>query len=277
LKYGIGLFATAEIGTPQQVARDIEQRGFESVWLSEHTHEPVTREMGHNKPPEFWRAFDPFVALAAMAVASERLMLATGVLQLIERDPIIVAKETASLDHVSGGRAILGVGFGWLREAMANHGTEYRTRFMLVEEQVTAMKAMWTSDAAEFHGKLVDFAPLNMNPKPVQRPYPPVYIGAKGERGIEALVRVGDGWMPLASEEEWPDIRDAVPGIVDRMRAAGRTLDRLPLTMFTGGVPSAAAIADMAAHGVERIVLDVSSMDRGEYLGELDSLAAKIA
>ena len=206
---------------------------------------------------------DPFVALAAAAAATERLLLGTGVALLIERDPIITAKEVASLDLVSGGRAIFGVGVGWNREEMENHGTDPRTRGELLDERVRAMIEIWTEDEAEFHGKYVDFDPIAAWPKPVQRPHPPVYVGG-GRRAFGRIAEFGDAWLP----------NRMTPGKLGPMlgelrEAAGRDV---PVTVF-GEPGEPGALEEYARLGVERVLLALPTLPEGETLDRLDELA----
>src|SRR5436190_900736 len=187
-----------------------EERGFESLWFPEHTHIPASRETpwpgGADLPEQYWHTYDPFVALSAVAQATERLRLATGICLIIQRDPITTAKEVASLDRLSGGRFLFGVGAGWNREEMQNHGTDPDRRFGVMRERIEAMKAIWTQDEPEYHGKHVDFDPLWSWPKPLQQPHPPVWVGGSSPKVIDRVVRFGDGWMPnRVPLDELPD------------------------------------------------------------------------
>src|SRR5881227_2821501 len=197
---GAAIFATDYAIRPDDLARELEQRGFESLWLPEHTHIPASRRSpypaGGELPKEYSHTYDPFVALATVADATERIKLATGICLVIERDPITTAKEVASLDRLSEGRFLFGVGAGWNLEEMENHGTDPRRRFSLMRERIEAMKAIWTEDEASHHGELVDFDPIWSWPKPVQKPHPPVLVGGNGERVLERVVAFGDEWMP---------------------------------------------------------------------------------
>ncbi|HEV3229956.1 MAG TPA: LLM class F420-dependent oxidoreductase, partial [Solirubrobacteraceae bacterium] len=185
---------------PAELARLVEERGFESLFFPEHTHIPASRDTpypaGGDLPQEYWHTYDPFVALTAAAAATERLRIATGICLVIERDPITTAKEVASIDRLSGGRFLFGVGAGWNVEEMANHGTDFRHRFGVMREHVEAMKAIWTEDEASYHGKYVDFDRILSWPKPLQQPHPPVIVGGNGERVLERVIAFGDEWMP---------------------------------------------------------------------------------
>src|SRR5919109_4158229 len=209
MKFGIAVFPTDDAADPGTIARLVEERGFESLFFPEHTHIPVSRRTpypgGGDLPDMYARTHDPFVALTAAAMATERLLLATGICLVVERDPIITAKEVASLDHVSGGRFLFGVGAGWNEEEIENHGTDPRRRFGLMRERIEAMKAIWTQDEAEYHGRYVDFDPIWSWPKPVQKPHPPVLVGGLGSQVIDRAVAFGDEWMPnrLGDEERF--------------------------------------------------------------------------
>src|SRR5579864_5056514 len=169
-----------------ELAPAAEEVGFESLWVAEHSHIPTSRESrwpgGDQLPTQYWHTIDPFIALTMAATASKTLLVGTGICLVIERDPIHTAKEVASVDHVSNGRFIFGVGGGWNREEMADHGTDFSTRWKLLRERVEAMKAIWTQDVAEYHGEMVDFGPMWSWPKPVQKPHPPVVLGGSGPK-----------------------------------------------------------------------------------------------
>ena len=211
MKIGLAMFSTHYAIRPADLGRLAEEHGFDSLFLPEHTHIPASRRTpypaGGELPKEYSHLYDPFVALATVVDATERLLLATGICLVVERDPIVTAKEVASLDHLSGGRFLFGVGAGWNREEMEDHGTDPRTRFSLMAERVEAMKALWTDDEAEYHGRHVDFEPSWSWPKPVQKPHPPILVGGNGAKVIDRVLRFGDEWMPTVGRD---------PGIVDR-------------------------------------------------------------
>lgn len=209
MEFGVAIFLTDETPSPPDVGRMVEERGFESLFLPEHTHIPVSRRTpypaGGELPREYARTYDPFVALAAIAPVTRRLRLGTGICLVAQRDPIVTAKAVASLDLVSGGRVLFGVGAGWNEEEMEDHGTDPRTRFGLLRERVEAMKAIWAHDEASYHGRGVDFEPLWSWPKPVQRPHPPVLVGGNGRTVGDRVLAFGDAWMPnrLGDEERF--------------------------------------------------------------------------
>jgi probable F420-dependent oxidoreductase len=199
--FGVQMFATHYAIPPDALAREAEARGFESLWLPEHTHIPVSRRSpwpgGPVLPKEYSHTYDLFVALAMAAAVTSRIKVASGICLLVERDPITTAKEVASLDHLSGGRVLFGIGAGWNAEEMAHHGTSFRTRWSLLRERVEALKAIWTEDEASFDGELVHFEPLWSWPKPVQKPHPPVILGAHGAKALARVVDYCDGWIPI--------------------------------------------------------------------------------
>ncbi len=274
MDFGAAYFATDYSIDVMELARVLEERGFESLFLADHTHIPVSRRSpwpgGPELPRHYWHTLDPFVALAAAAAVTSRIRLGTGICLVVERDPIITAKEVASLDLLSGGRAILGVGAGWNGEEMENHGTDFATRFRLLRERVLAMREVWTSDEAEFHGELVDFDPIWSWPKPVQRPHPPVLVGGSGAGTLRRVVDYGDGWMPIPGRGS---IVERIPELQELAAAAGRP--PIPVTIY-GAPPDPATLDHYRAAGVSRCVFVVPSVAREEALPELDRLAEMV-
>jgi len=265
MKIGVNTFLTDEGISGPVLGRALEERGFESLFLAEHSHIPTSRRSpypgGGELPRMYYRAFDPFVALAAIGAATERLILGTGVTLLIQRDIIHTAKEIATLDQLSGGRVVFGVGVGWNREEMENHGTDPRTRGALVDEQLSALRAIWTEDEAEFHGKFIDFDPIYSWPKPIQRPHPPIFLGG-GPTAAERAIRHGIGWIPLSVADP--------AAIADQL--AGFRESGLPVTAITVGVPDLAVLDAYAEAGVERVTLQLDTTPEAESLRELDTL-----
>ena len=200
MKFGVAIFPTTDVPSPAKLARMAQDCGFESLFFPEHTHIPASRDTpypaGGELPPEYSRTYDPFIALATAAQATDRILLGTAVCLVIERDPIITAKEVASLDCLSNGRFLFVVGAGWNREEMANHGTDPSTRFGLMRERVEAMKAIWTQDEASYRGRHVEFERIWCWPKPVQQPHPPVLVGGNGPRVLDRVLAYGDEWVP---------------------------------------------------------------------------------
>ena len=203
MKYGCFIFATDYAIRPDELARALEERGFESFWVPEHTHIPASRRSpwpgGTPLPEEYWHTLDPFVALGAAAAVTSRLRLGTGICLVIERDPITLAKEVASLDWISRGRVLFGVGGGWNPEEMENHGTDFTSRWKVLRERIAAMKEIWTRDEAEFHGKHVNFDKIWSYPKPVQKPYPPILMGGAGPHARQRAAEFDGHWMPIAA------------------------------------------------------------------------------
>ncbi|HET8820598.1 MAG TPA: LLM class F420-dependent oxidoreductase [Thermoleophilaceae bacterium] len=252
MELGLANFLTDYGMAPAELGRQAEQRGFESLFLPEHTHIPVSRETpypgGGELPSEYSHTLDPFVALGAVAAVTERLKIGTGVCLVIERDPIVTAKEVATLDHLSGGRFLFGVGAGWNIEEMRNHGTDPSTRFRRMRESVGAMKAIWTEDEAEYHGKLIDFDPIWIWPKPVQKPHPPVLVGGLGDKVYDRVVAYGDEWIP--NRVQSPEaLGERIRELQRRAEAAGR--GPIPVTVF-GAKPEVRLLERLRAAGVTR-------------------------
>jgi probable F420-dependent oxidoreductase len=237
-------------------------------------HIPVKRETpwagGGELPREYAHTLDPFVALGAAAATTQRLKLGTGICLVIQRDPILLAKEVASLDHVSGGRFLFGVGAGWLREEIANHGTEPRTRWSLFGERMAAMQAIWSSDEASFHGRYVNFDPIWSWPKPVQKPRPPVLLGGDFQAAIERVIKYADEWMPHPDRGDQP-FKDRLAGFWQQSESAGR--GRMPVTVF-GSRADARLIDEYQTAGVSRCVFRLPSQTADEVMPILEKAAA---
>jgi probable F420-dependent oxidoreductase len=271
MKFGVSTFLTDESIRPTVLGPALEERGFDALFLAEHTHIPVTAEVpfpGYELPREYFRTLDPFVALAAVASVTRSLLLGTGIALVVERDPIITAKEVASLDVISGGRAVFGVGAGWILDEMRNHGTDPRSRGRLMDERIRAMIALWTQEKAEFHGEFVDFDPAYSWPKPVQRPHPPIYVGGGSERAFARLAEYGTAWMPSAIPP------DELGTHIDRMRQV--TGAKTPVTVF-GADGSGESLDIYAELGVDRVLLSLPTLPEAEALSELDRLTANAA
>jgi probable F420-dependent oxidoreductase len=271
MKFGISTFVTDDSIDPVSLARGIEERGFHSLVIAEHSNIPVSRESaypgGGELPSVYYKTLDPFVTLAAAAAVTERIELFTGVALLIQRDPIHTAKEAASIDLISGGRFVFGVGAGWNLEEMRNHGTDPKTRGALLDERIEAIKALWTDEPAGYHGKHVDIESSYFRPKPVQTPHPPIYIGGDSDATVKRVLRHGAGWIsnPLPVEnlaKRIGQIRDG--GGVDA-----------PLAMF--GAPTDAeywkAVEEL---GFGQLALLLPSKPKDESLRLLDEYAALV-
>jgi probable F420-dependent oxidoreductase len=271
VEFGVALFPTDYSIQPAELARLVEQRDFESLFFTEHTHIPVSRETprpgGGELPREYWHSYDPFVALSFAAAATERIKIGTGVSLVVEHDPIVLAKVTASLDRLSGGRFLFGVGAGWNREEMRNHGTDPHYRFSILRERVEAIKAIWTEDEPEYHGRFVDFDPIWCWPKPLQRPHPPVLVGGTGEKVLDRVLAYGDEWFPNRMESP-----EQLGRRIDELRErAGRQVK----VSFFGATPEPRAVERLGAAGVDRCVFYVSpDADPGEAERQLDAFAA---
>ena len=275
--FGVAIFPTDYAIRPDELARELEQRGFESLWFPEHTHIPANRRTaypaGGDLPKEYWHTHDPFVALTAAAMATTKLRVATGICLIIERDPITTAKEVASLDMLSGGRFIFGIGGGWNAEEMENHGTNYKSRWRLLRERVLAMKEIWTKDEAEFHGEFVNFDKLWSYPKPVQKPHPPILMGGDGATTFDRVVEFCDGWMPIGYR--LANLAGKIADLRARAEHAGRDPQSISITIF-GATPERAAIEKLEALGVERAVFMLPSGDRDVVMPLVDTYAGLI-
>jgi len=271
MHFGVQMFATDEAIRVDELARAAEERGFESLWLPEHTHIPTSRRSpwpgGPVLPREYWRTHDLFVALATAAAVTTRLKVASGICLLVERDPITTAKEVASLDVLSNGRLLFGIGAGWNAEEMAHHGTDFRTRWQLLRERVLAMKQIWTEDEPAFDGEFVHFEPLWSWPKPVQKPHPPILLGGHGRRALERVVDYCDGWLPIGLRAG-----DLGAGIAALHRiAADKGRDPRTLSVSVYGVPMRPDdVARLRDLGVERVVFGLPPAGRDTVLPLLD-------
>ena len=268
MKFGVATFVTDDGIRPDALGKALEERGFDSLFLAEHSHIPASRETPYPRgelPRRYYRTLDPFVALAAAASVTSELLLATGVALLIQRDVIHTANEVASLDLVSGGRVIFGVGVGWNREEMRNHGTDPRTRGALLDEQLQALKAIWTRDEAEFHGRHVDFDPIFLWPKPVQQPHPPIYVGGESPAALARLAEHGDGWLPRVGTDS-AELRRVRGWLAEQGR------QDVPFTIF-GATKDRRELEGYAEAGVDRVTFLLPTLPEAETLAELDSLA----
>jgi probable F420-dependent oxidoreductase len=275
--FGVMMFPTEYSVAPDQLAVIVEQRGYESLFFPEHTHIPASRATpypaGGELPREYWHSYDPFIALTAAAAATERLLIATGICLVVERDPITTAKEVASLDQLSGGRLLFGVGAGWNVEEMANHGTDGSRRFGVLRERIEAMKQIWTEEEASYHGDHVDFDAIWSFPKPLQRPHPRILVGGNGPKVVERVLSYGDEWMPNAM----PDAH-ALQHRIRKFREQAEASARGPLGVTLYAAPAKAeAIAEYEDAGVGRYVFLLMSAGREDTEQRLDHLDRVIA
>jgi probable F420-dependent oxidoreductase len=274
MDYGVVMFPTEYAMQPDELARALEERGFESVWFPEHTHIPGSRRSpwpgGGELPREYWSAYDPFVALMAAAGATKKLKLGTGICLVIERDPIVTAKEIATLDRLSGGRFLFGIGAGWNAEEMENHGVEFKKRWRVLRERVLAMKKIWTEKEATYHGEYVNFDRIWADPKPVQKPHPPVIMGGDGATTFDRVAEFGDGWIPILRGNKNPVER--IPELHARLKQAGRDPKSAPVSLFFAQ-PKREFLDSIAAAGVTRAIFGLPSEPREKVLPRLDGYA----
>jgi probable F420-dependent oxidoreductase len=272
------LFADYAMG-PGELARTLEAHGFESIWAPEHSHIPISRAtpfpQGGELPKKYYEAMDPFVTLTAAAVATETLKVGTGVCLVTQRDPIQTAKLVASIDQVSRGRFLFGVGGGWNAEEMTDHGTQFRTRFKLMRERIAAMKEIWTKSEAEYHGEFVDFPPMMSWPKPVQRPHPPVIVGGAFPYAARRALIYGDGWIPHASRPQYGDVTDFMPRFRQMAAEAGREPGSVPVTVW-GVAEDLDLLQRHRDLGIARVVVSLPSARAGAVLPILDRWAELI-
>ena len=278
---GAFMFVTDYSMRPDELARLLEERGFESLWVPEHTHIPASRLSpwpgGADLPQEYWHSYDPFVALSAAAAVTTKLKLGTGICLIVERDPITTAKEIASLDMLSDGRFMFGIGGGWNAEEMENHGTNYRRRWRLLRERILAMKAIWTEDEAEFHGEFVNFDKLWAYPKPVQKPHPPIFMGGDGPTTFNRVVDFCDGWMPIAGRPgQEGSLAEKIALLRRQAEEAGRDPASLPISLYWMGRPQEDTIERVEEAGVDRIIFGLPSAQRDEVMPRIDQCAELI-
>lgn len=273
MDFGVVMFPTDYTIRPDELGRALEERGFESLWVPEHTHIPASRRSpwpgGANLPKEYWSAYDPFVALTAAAMATSWLRLGTGICLVVERDPIITAKEVASLDRLSGGRFLFGIGGGWNAEEMEHHGTEFKKRWRVLRERVLAMKEIWTKEEAEFHGEFVRFDKIWSQPKPVQKPHPPIIMGGDGPTTFDRVIEFANGWMPISRPGRSSPV-EKIPALRQQAEKAGRDPRSISVTIFFAK-PDRAAVDALRAAGVDRAIFGVPSESREKVLPLLDS------
>lgn len=272
MRFGVLTFVTDEGIGPAELGLALEQRGFESLFVAEHSHIPVNTKtpypMGGPIPPKYYRTLDPFVALTAAAGATENLVLGTGIALLPQRDPILTAKEVVSLDLVSQGRFRFGVGVGWLREEIANHGVDPAVRGRVTDERLQAMIAIWTQEKAEFHGEFVDFDPIYSWPKPLTQPYPPLYLGG-GPTSFKRIARLNAGWLSMSPSA------DALSGQLQELRAVAE--HDVPVINIHMGKHSAHELDRYPEVGLEHVLVELPTEPRDQTLRRLDELQAEFS
>ena len=275
MQFGAAMFFTDYSMSPAELGRALEERGFESVWAPEHSHIPLSRRTpfpgGGDLPKRYYDAMDPFVTLTAAAAVTTKLKIGTGVCLVNQRDPIQTAKQVASLDQISQGRFLFGVGVGWNAEEMENHGTVFETRAKLVRERIEAMKAIWTKSKAEYHGEFVNFDPMMAWPKPVQKPHPPVIVGGAFPHAARRALRYGDGWIPIAGHKGF-DLAKLIERFKQLAAEVGRDPAEVPLSFF-GGVDDMDLIKRNRDLGIARTVVSLESDKADKILPVLDRWA----
>jgi probable F420-dependent oxidoreductase len=277
MKIGVTIFSTEYAIDPVELGKRLEDLGFESLFLAEHTHIPASRRTpfpgGGELPREYSWTYDPFLTLTAIAGATERLLLATGVCLVTERDPLVTAKAVSTLDHFSNGRFLFGVGAGWNEDELENHGTDPKKRWKVLRERVEAMRELWTADSASYHGETVEFDDVWQWPKPRQKPHPPVLLGASTPKAIERAVRYCDGWMPsgLGGVTEWGPL---VSELRERFAEAGKPT---PSVSIYGAAADMETLKGHAAAGVDRAILRLPSAPAAEIVPLLKKHAALMA
>ncbi len=274
MQIGVGMFATDYAIPIDELARETEARGFESLWVPEHTHIPTSRRTpwpgGAELPLEYSHTYDPFISLMLAAAVTKTLKLGTGICLVIERDTITMAKEVASLDRLSGGRFLFGIGGGWNVEEMAHHGTEHKTRFRKMGEQVRAMKEIWTKDVAEFHGEFVNFDAMWCWPKPAQQPHPPVLLGGESRYTLQRVVDYCEGWFPRSRQPEL--VSQGLNALREYAATAGRDMRTISTSVF-GVEADPKLLSTYQAADVTRVILRLPSEGRDTILPLLDAYA----
>jgi probable F420-dependent oxidoreductase len=281
MQFGASIFFTDYSISPGDLGWALESRGFESLWAAEHSHIPQSRKSpwggGGELPKQYYDVMDPFVTLTAAAAVTKQLKLGTGVCLVNQRDPIQTAKLVASIDQVSNGRFLFGVGNGWNQDEMENHGTAFATRHKLVRERIEAMKAIWTQSKPEYHGEFVNFDPLMTWPKPVQKPHPPVIIGGAFPYAARRAVRYGDGWIPLAGRAtQYGDVFEYVPKFREMLKEAGRDPATFPISLFSG-TEDPDTLKRYRDMGIVRVVVSLTAAKADVVLPVLDKWAKLIS
>jgi probable F420-dependent oxidoreductase len=278
MRVGLTYFPTDYGIDIRELARAAEERGFDSLLLPEHTHIPKSRRTpfpgGGELPKAYSHTHDPFVALSFAAAVTTKILLGTGICLIPQRDPIVTAKCVASLDQLSNGRFLFGIGGGWNVDEMENHGARYETRFKLMRERILAMKSLWTEQEAAFHGQMVNFDPVWSYPKPAQRPHPPILLGGSSDHTVKRVVEFCDGWLPIARPGF--NAKEAVARLHQAASAAGRDYATLSISAFAAP-PDEAVLAEYREAGIHRSLLVIPDLTRDEILRVLDQYARHAA
>jgi probable F420-dependent oxidoreductase len=279
MKFGVTMFPTDYTISPAELAVAAEERDFESMWFPEHSHIPLSRQSpfpgGGDLPKQYYDCMDPLVGLASAAAVTKSLKLCTGICLIIQRDHFQLAKEISTLDRVSGGRAVMGIGGGWNAEEIADHGTDFKTRFQLMRERVAALKVIWTQEKAEYHGEFVDFELMATEPKPVQKPHPPIIVAGGFPQAAKRAIEYGDGWLPIDGHKL--NVIEVLPRFREMATEAGRDADALGVSLFgvAGDIAEERQLARYRDAGIERVIFRLPSQGRDAILPLLDQFAAQ--
>ena len=277
MKLGLSVFPTMASIHPTRLGREAEARGFESIFTVEHTHIPASRRtpypLGGDLPSTYWESFEPFTFLSMVAAVTRTLRIGTGICLVPQHHPIALAKRVASLDALSGGRFLFGVGAGWNAEELENHGVRYQERWKVLDESIAAMKTLWTEKDAGHHGHYFDFDPVWVEPKPLSQPHPPVLIGAASKWAIRRVVDYADGWLPVAVGDQLDERLEQMQRLCEE---TGRDRDTLSVSVI-GFVQSPAELEVLARKGIDRVVLGVPTVEESQLLKILDGFAPIVA
>ncbi len=277
MQLGVVMFATDYAIRPDDFAKECEERGFESVWFPEHTHIPASRKSpfpgGGDLPKDYWHTHDLFTSLMAAAAATKTIKVGSGICLVIEHDPIKLAKEVATVDQLSNGRLLFGIGGGWNAEEMENHGTPFNRRWRVLREKIEAMKVIWSEEEAEYHGEFVNFDPIWSHPKPLQKPHPPILLGSHTESGLNRVAKYCDGWLPIGVM--MPDFKASIGDLRARVEKVGRKGADIGVSSFMAPAEEP-VLQQYQEMGVERAIFGVPSEGRDKVLPILDNYAKLI-
>jgi probable F420-dependent oxidoreductase len=277
MKIGISNFPTDYSIGPVELGRACEERGFESLWVTEHTHIPASRRTpypaGGDLPSIYWESYEPFTFLAQAAAVTESLQIGTGICLVPEHHPIALAKRVATLDSLSGGRFLFGIGAGWNAEELEHHGVRFEDRWKVLAESIEAMKLMWTEKEPEFHGQFVEFEKVWVEPKPKRKPYPPILIGASSQWAIKRVAQLADGWMPILGS---CDLAERLQQLRQLCEEAGRDFDSIDISVFGAGPIGVEVIEQLEALGVGRICLPLPTVPADKALSILDKFSTLV-
>ena len=279
MEFGICMFVTNYSMQAADLAQAVEERDFDALFIPDHTHIPASRQtpftIGEELPPDYSHNVDVFLALAAAAAVTKRIRLGTGICLVVERDPIITAKEVASLDHMSGGRFDFGIGGGWNQEEMENHGMPWKRRWKVLRERVEAMQAIWTQDEASYDGEFVKFDRIFSWPKPVQKPHPPIYVGGDAPGTFKRVLSYGDGWIPMLAQQE--NTFDLKTERMAELATLANEAGRAPYPITTFGTPrDPNAISRLASQGVTRCIFGIKAAPTEDVLPRLDKISRMV-